>query len=248
MPSSGSAWPGAPVASTTRAPVSRSTRSTARRWDGLLLRAGLDDATARGRRRRPLRHRGRDRRAALERGLVRAHRLAAHRPALRRARGPLALPLRPRRPARRHGPRDPRRAAAHLDARGGRARCTREAAPRHTPVVTRASPSPTSSGARDGGSRRRRATATSPRSSRWSRCGASACAGPSLPRDAVDGLAEEVRVTVVAGVLLDHVQQDPAQRELLALLASQVSPTGNRAHPRRAPRRCRDAPARRTRP
>ena len=38
--------------------------------------------------------------------------------------------------------------------------------------------------------------------------------GPGL---SVDRLAEEVCVAVVPGVLLDHVQQDPAQRDWLAV-------------------------------
>src|SRR4051794_19054883 len=38
--------------------------------------------------------------------------------------------------------------------------------------------------------------------------------GGSLPGLAVDRLPDQVGMTVVAGVLLDHVQQDPAQAEL----------------------------------
>jgi len=37
------------------------------------------------------------------------------------------------------------------------------------------------------------------------------CCAASLPRLPVDGLAEQVSVTVVAGVLLDHVHEDPPQ-------------------------------------
>ncbi len=67
-PSSASAWPGAPVASTTPGTGLALDEVDRTRWDGAAAagRAGRRDA--RRRRRRPLRHRGRDRRAALERG------------------------------------------------------------------------------------------------------------------------------------------------------------------------------------
>ena len=68
------------------------------------------------------------------------------------------------------------------------------------------------SGRRRSPARRRspRRTARSRASrARW-RAGSST---PLLPRLAVDGLADQVGVAVVAGVLLDHVHEDPAQAE-----------------------------------
>ena len=38
-----------------------------------------------------------------------------------------------------------------------------------------------------------------------------------LPRPAVDTLAQEIGVAIVAGILLDHVNHDPAQRDRLPI-------------------------------
>jgi len=53
----------------------------------------------------------------------------------------------------------------------------------------------------------------------------------SVAYRAVDPLPEQVRVAVVAGVLLDHVDHDPAERELLAVLG----PCGIQRRGRRGP-------------
>ena len=193
------------------------------RWDGALLRAGLDDATlaAAG-----------DGRFAIEAAIAGLHssapsfertdwpRIVQLYGALER---PLALPLRPGRPSRRHGPRASSPHGGSLARRGGgRARVARERAPRHTPAVTRASPSPTSSGARDGGSRRRRATATSPRSCRPSRCGASASrAGrhsPVTPSTASRRKSAWPLWRAYSSIMCSRIQR---RRELLVLLARQ---------------------------
>ena len=46
-----------------------------------------------------------------------------------------------------------------------------------------------------------------------------ATVGRSLPGRAVDPLTDQVGVTVVAGVLLDHVHHDPSQRDRTPILA-----------------------------
>ena len=59
------------------------------------------------------------------------------------------------------------------------------------------------------GADRRRPVGGSP----WARVGK----GRSVADHAVDALPDEVGVAVVTGVLLDHVEVDPAQRDLLAV-------------------------------
>ena len=66
--------------------------------------------------------------------------------------------------------------------------------------------------------------------------------GLEVAGGAVDGLPQQVGVAVVPGVLLDHVRQDPAQRELLARArgpppCSRTSRSGAAATACRAPRR-----------
>ena len=135
------------------------------RWDRAAAAGRARRRDARRRRRRPLRHRGRDRRAALERGRrssAPTGRASSSSTVRSRTAGP---PPRSGSPGSSPPPtRSSPTGGGHWTPWRPSSRHSR-GAPRHTPAVTRASPSPTSSGARDGGSRRRRATATSPRSS-----------------------------------------------------------------------------------
>ena len=158
-PSSGSASPVGPAASTTPGRGSRSTRSTAPAGTAPCSRAGLADATVAA---------SGDGRFAIEAAIAGLHssapsfertdwpRIVQLYGALER---PLAVPLRPGRPPRRHAPRassppDPEGPGRPSRCGRGRARVPRDGRARPTPAVTRASPSPTSSGARDGGSTR----------------------------------------------------------------------------------------------
>ena len=165
MPSSGSAWRADPVASTTTGTGLALDEVDRTRWDVGLLRAGP-------RRTRPLAAAG-DGRFAIEAAIAGLHSSAA---SFERTDWPRIVQL--------YGALEDRwpspsvrvarlvatahailaDAAAPLDAVEAELRALESRRRRHTPAVTRASPSPTSSGARDGESRRRRATATSPRS------------------------------------------------------------------------------------